>query len=335
MNRVLKLFCVLFEMFFICIFSLTAFASKEKTDFPDTINMSVLNGPSGMCFAYMFENVPQIDGIPVSYEVSASPDVLLPKLLKNEIDIGILPPNLAAKIYARQPDSIIVTAVSGFGMLNLMSSEQIDSIEDLKGKTVYVAGQGSTPEYIFRALLEKRGISLNESESGSVLLDFSIPASELAAALISGKVDYAVMPEPFATVAAVTKSQNNRQIYRALDLQKLWKESFETATFPMTMIVVRKDFAQKYPETVQNFLKKAEKSIVWTQQNPKEAAVLVEKHTLGLKAQIAEKAIPNCAFGFAAAKESKNEIEALLKVFLNYAPASVGEKLPDDGFYFE
>ena len=73
----------------------------------------------------------------------------------------------------------------------------------------------------------------------------------------------------------------------------------------------------------------------WTEQNPKDAATLVEKHTLGLKAAIAEKAIPNCAFSYVPAQQARPLIEELLKVFLNYAPESVGGKLPDDKFYFE
>ena len=75
--------------------------------------------------------------------------------------------------------------------------------------------------------------------------------------------------------------------------------------------------------------------MLWTEQNPKDAAALVEKHTLGLKAAIAEKAIPNCAFSYVPAKQARPLIEELLKVFLNYAPESVGGKLPDDKFYFE
>ena len=103
----------------------------------------------------------------------------------------------------------------------------------------------------------------------------------------------------------------------------------------MTALVVRKEFAAKYPKTVRAFLKEAEKAVLWTEQNPKDAAALVEKHTLGLKAVIAENAIPNCAFSYVPSKEARPLIEELLKVFLNYAPESVGGRLPDNPFYFE
>jgi len=325
-----KLFCFLSVLLFLNFSYVYASASKEKTFKPESINMAVLNGPSGMCFAWLFENLPSVNNVDVSYEVCAGPDVLIPKLLKGEVDIGILPPNAAAKIYAKQPDSIILAGISGLGMLSLVSTDKsVKSLEDLKGKTVFVAGQGSTPEYVFRAVLEKNGYNAGEGKD-SVNLDFSIPASEMAAAIASGKIQYAVMPEPFATVAASKSS-----CFRALNLQALWKESFGKETFPMTALVVRKEFAEKYPETLRAFLKEAEKAVDWTLNNPKEAAALVEKHTLGLKAAIAEKAIPNCAFSYMAAKQARPIIEELLSVFLKYAPASVGAKLPEDQFYFE
>ena len=56
------------------------------------------------------------------------------------------------------------------------------------------------------------------------------------------------------------------------------------------------------------------------------AIYLAEKHNLGLTKEIAEKAIPNCAFVFTPAKKSKAQIEQLLKLF--------GQKLPDSKFYY-
>ena len=324
-----KIFCFL-SIFIIGVSFVPAFGSKEKVAEPQTVNMAVLNGPSGMCFAWLFENVQQVNNTAVSYEVCASPDVLIPKMIKGEIDIGILPPNAAAKIYAKQPESIVLAAVSGLGMLSLVTTDKtIKSLENLKSKTVFVAGQGSTPEYVFRAILEKNGYDTGDGKD-SIQLDFSIPASEMAAAIASGKIECAVMPEPFSTVAV---SKGN--CYRALDLQDLWKESFGKDTFPMTAVVVRKEFAAKYPKTVHALLCEAKKAILWTQQYPKQAAVLVEKHTLGLKTPVAEKSIPNCAFSYISAKEARPLIEELLNVFLDYAPESVGGKLPDDSFYFE
>lgn len=316
--------------------------SKEKeakaASKPAAVRAAVLNGPSGMGLAYMFENTLAVDGVGATYEVCATPDVLLPKLLKGELDIGILPPNAAAKVYTKNNGAIVMGGVTGFGMLSLITKDaSVTSLNDLCGKTVHVAGQGSTPEYMIRYLLRKNGIAVTDDEAenartAAVTLDFSIPASELAAAVISGKAQYALVPEPFATVATA----KDGTVRRALNIQGEWEKIHgEGANYPMTVIVVNAAFAKAYPETVRAFLREAEKSIEWTVLNAAEAGALVEKHTLGLKAAVAASAIPNCAFMYKGAAAAQKDMEALLSVFASFAPSSIGGALPDSSFYFE
>lgn len=327
-NRVLL---IVFMFFSVSIF---AKAIKEKHTAPESMRFAVLNGPSGMCFARMFDQVMQVNGVPVEYEVCASPDVLIPKLLKNEIDFGILSPNLAAKIYNSSENSIVVGAVTGFGMLKIISKDdEVRTFADLKGKTVYVAGAGSTPEYVFRYLLSKNGINTDEKDSNAVVLNFSIPAAELPVAIISDKIEYAVVPEPFATVA-VQKSSG--KVKKCINLTHVWSELNELSNdYPMTTIVINKNFAKKHPELTKQFLEECRKSIEWTLSNPEETGILVEKYTLGLKKEIASKAVPNCAFAFLSAHDAKNAVEQLLHIFYTYAPESIGNKIPSKNFYLK
>ena len=124
--------------------------------------MAALNGPSGIGMAYLFENAPDLGTASSSFEVVAGADVLLPKLLKGEVDIGILPPNAAAKVYNANNGAIILGAIVGEGMLTVVSTDSsVKSLSDLKGKKLYVAGQGATPEYMIRYLAGKENISVN------------------------------------------------------------------------------------------------------------------------------------------------------------------------------
>ncbi len=306
-------------------------AAQEQR--PETVRISALNGPSGIGMAYMFENAPDLGGVPSSFEVSASADVLLPKLLKLEAYIGILPPNAPAKVYTKNNGAIAMRAVVGEGMLSLITKDpSVQSLGDLKGKKVNVAGQGATPEYMFRYLLEQAGINASDAPGAdAVELDFSIPSAEIAAAVISGKIGYAVVPEPFATVA-VTRDSSVR---RAVDLQKLWAGvPGNPPEYPMTVVVIRAGFARQYPETVRRFLEAYRQSIEWTNAHPAEAGVLVEKYTLGLKAPIVAAAVPHAAFSYTPAGEARPAVEQLFSVFMKFAPESIGGSLPAEGFYF-
>ena len=323
---------------------------KEAGDVPSsevpsagnrTINVAALNGPSGIPMAYLFENKPQVSGADFQFQVVAGADVLLPKLLKGEIDVGILPPNVAAKVFTKNNGALVVAAVMGQGMLNLITKDEtIVSLADLQGKTVTVAGQGATPEYMFRYLLKSNGITIAEDgaapDANSVALDFSVPAAEIAAALLSGKIQYAVVPEPFSTVAT-TKDASVR---RAINLQKEYAALNEAVgkeweNYPMTVLVARKSLAETSPEILRGLLASAKNAVDWTVAHPSEAGTLVQSHTLGLQAPIASKVIPNGAYVFVPATEARPQLEELFSIFLDFAPEAIGGALPSDDFYFE
>lgn len=282
--------------------------------------VGVLNGPSGIPCAYLMENTASGKNR-LEFENFASAQTELPKLVKGEIDIGFLPPNAAAKIYNSSNGAVVCLGVAGNGNLFLMTRDpKIGKISDLDGKTISCAGQGATPEYMMKFLLSKN--------SASAELDFSTPNAEIAAALIGGKFDYALVPEPFATVA----QSKDSSVVRALDISAEFRKT-ENSDFPMTLLVVNSKYAEKHPKEVRNFVKLYKKASGWTVKNPKDAGALAEKHSLGLKAQVAAKAIENAAFVWKESKKSRAEIERLLSIFLENAPESIGGKLPEGGFY--
>lgn len=285
------------------------------------LKVASLNGPSSIPIAYLYEHAAVLDGAPIEFQQYASPVAELPKLLNGEVDIGFLPPNIAAKAYNSSDHALVMLGISGNGNLYLLSDDpKLSSLEGLAGKTVAVAGQGATPEYVFRSLTE--GIN--------VQCDYSIQTADLAAALVSGKIHYALVPEPFATVAA-SKSASVR---RSLNIQKLYGEKQGGGSYPMTVMVCRADFARQHPAIVQKFLDSYKKATDWTVAHPQEAGTLVEKHTLGLKAEVAAASIPNAGYVWIPAKKGRGDMEKLLSLFLSFAPESIGGSLPDNAFYF-
>lgn len=333
--------CFLFIYFFaLATLSVSANGEQEsssaKTSMasstPATVKVAALVGPSGIGMGYLFANPPKLgSGTRTTFEAYGSVDQLLPKLLNGDIDIGILPPNVAAKLYNLDRNSIVAGAIVGNNMLTVITRDpSLSSLSGLAGQTVSVAGQGSTPEYILRALIIKSALPEN-----SVTLDFSIPVPEIAAALISGKIQYALLPEPFATIAIRNGATGINPVRRAISLREPWQKAGFGADFPMTICVVRTKFARQYPETVRAFLAAYKASIDWTVTHPGEAGPLVEAAGLGLKAPIVTQAIPSCNLVFIPAAESRTAIEKLLAVFLEYSPEAIGGTLPDEGFYFK
>ncbi len=302
----------------------------EKTpDSVEKIRLGILNGPTGIAAAYLMENPSEVKGAELSVEKFASVPAELPKLLKGEIDIGFLPANVAAKVYNSNKGAVVALGICGNGNLSVISTDpSLNSFEGLKGKTLYAAGQASTPEYMALYLLGKKNIPANTKDG--VTLDFSIPTADIAAALISGKISCALVPEPFATVATIKSDK----VKRSIDIQKEYAALENGESYPLTLLVVNAKYAAEHADQVASFIEAYKKAVEWTNANANQAGVLVQKHTLGLMAPIAAKAIPNAAFVWTPAVEGKAEIEKLLSIFLATAPESVGGSLPNEGFFY-
>jgi NitT/TauT family transport system substrate-binding protein len=285
-----------------------------------------LKGPSGVGLIRLFESPPRLPGFSVRVEALAQPDLMAARFIAGEAKVGILPANVAAKI-ASSGKKIRAAAVIGTGMLSLLSSDQtLNSIGDLKGKTVEVAGQGATPDYVFRKILLNRGLNPERD----VKLSYSLAYPEIAQSLIAGRISLALLPEPFATMARSGKPG----LKVISDIQHEWTLAGGEKNYPMTVLVVDGDFAASSPGAVTAILDAVRASIAWTAANPAEAGKLVEKHELGLKAPVAAAAIPRSNYVYISAVEARPSIEALFKVFLEFAPQSIGGGLPGDDFYY-
>jgi len=286
-----------------------------------------IKGSSGVGIISLFEQPPRIPGFDVKIEALAQADLMAARFISGEAKVGILPPNMAAKIASSGKD-LRAAAIIGNGMLSLFSSDaSVRSIADLGGRTVEVAAQGATPDFVFRKLLELNALTPERD----VALGYSMAPPEIAQSLIAGKVSIALLPEPFATMALAGKPD----LVSVTDIQREWSRAGGRENFPMTLLVVDGAFADENPGAVKEILNAVKASIEWVTAHPAEAGSLVEKHELGLRAPVVAAAVPKSNYVFIPAAEGRASIEALLNLFLSYAPASIGGLLPGDRFYLK
>ena len=294
------------------------------------IRVGVLTGPSCIPAAHLLESVVSINDTDLTYESFANPNQLLPKMLKDEIDIAFLPPNVAAKVYNTSAGKILCAAVTGYGNLSIITNDQaVTSLEDLKGKTLNVAGAGATPEYMLRYILSKKGIKADSTEG--ITLDFSIPTQQLVPLLLSGKISYALLPEPFVSLAGL----KNQDINVCCNIQNEYaKLEGKNAVYPLTVMVVSKKFAEENTFSLNKFLLEYKESLSWTLENPVEAGILCEELQLGLNKEIVTASIPKANYVYLPAKKAKKALEKLFTIFLQNDDGSIGGKLPDSAFYY-
>ncbi len=296
---------------------------------PITVEAASLKGPSGFGMIKLFEDKPELGALGDSnFTVLPSPKEMVARVAGGEVDFAVLPANMAAKLYTAGP-GYKLGAVVGMGVLHGLSRDpDVKNWEDLKGKTVYSIGKGATPDYLLHYLLSQHGMDPKQD----VKVNFSVSSGpQLAQLLISGKIDTAVLPEPFVTMVKA-KAKDVRKV---LDFQAAWKRiQGGESTYPITVVVVRPELAENRPELVDRFLKAYSESIEWVNDNPAEAADLIGKYDV-MPAALAKPAIPNCNLKYIYSSEARGIMEGFLQVLLDFNPASIGGQLPDDGFYLK
>ncbi|MFA6765233.1 MAG: MqnA/MqnD/SBP family protein [Sphaerochaetaceae bacterium] len=295
---------------------------------PFTINMAVMQGPSGFSSIGLNRNDGIIkDGVAVNLSVYPSPAEVIARLTNGEIDVAALPTNVAANLFNKGVP-IRVAATVGEGMLMLLGTDYtLQNIEDLAGKTIHIPGAGSTPDQMARLLIQALGFD----PETDVLLDYSIAApAQLVQMLIAKKVEFALLPEPFVSVA-LTGEHNIRTL---VDVQYLWTLLTGSANYPMTVLVVSDKFSSRHPEQLAMLLEAVKDSVQWVIADPEQAGAMIEQAGI-MKASLAIGAIPRCNLVFRPVTEGKMALADYLTNLNWFDPQSIGGAIPDESFYLD
>ncbi|MDD7733793.1 MAG: PhnD/SsuA/transferrin family substrate-binding protein, partial [Firmicutes bacterium] len=261
-----------------------------------------------------------------TFTMAASADEITPQFIQGNIDIACVPANLASVLYNKTEGNVQVLAINTYGILYIVENgDTVNSVADLKGKTIYASGKGATPEYALRYVLSQNGIDPDKD----VTIEWKSEHAECVSAIASSEGAVALLPQPFVTTAQM----KNGSIRTALDLTEEWEKLGVDSSMVTGVAVIRKDVADANPGAVKNFLEEYKSSVDWVNANAADAAALIENYDI-VKAAVAEKAIPACHIVCTTGKDMKSELSGYLSVLAEQNPAAVGGKLPDDDFYF-
>jgi len=295
---------------------------------PQTVKVATLAGPTGMGMAEMIVNGVDLGkDITTEFTVAGAPDQVTAGVISGDFQIAAVPTNLAAVLYNKTEGKTILGAVNTLGVLSIVAdqAEGINTIADLKGKTIVASGQGSTPEYVLNYLLQKNGLT----PGVDVTINYVAEHSEAATMLVSGQATIAMIPEPFVTTVTTKKPT----IKVAVDMTKAWEAAVNGAKLEMGCLVVNKAWAEANPTLVEKFMTAYEKSVKDVNANPTEGAKNIVAAGIMGDATLAEKAIPNSHIVFIPAKDAKASLNEYFTILAGFEPKAIGGKVPGDDFY--
>lgn len=306
----------------------SAAVSAEGTE-KTTVRLGGLKGPTSMGMVKLLEdNENGLTANRYEFTLAGSPNDLTPALLKGDLDVLAVPVNLGAILFGKSGGAVQLAAVNTLGVLYIVEKggETVQSLEDLKGKTLYATGKGSTPEYALAYLLAQHGIDIN----ADLTVEWMSEHTEVVAKMAAAENAVALLPQPFVTVAA-GQVENMRV---ALDLTKEWDSLDNGSQLITGGLVVRKAFAEENPEALAAFLEEYAASTAYTNERPAEAAQLIEKFDI-IKAAVAEKAIPFCNIVCVTGDEMKGIVTGYYQTLFDQNPEAVGGAMPGDEFYLK
>lgn len=293
----------------------------------DRIELRVfsLKGPTSMGISTMLSDS-EAGATYIQYvsTVCTAADEVTAALVNGEADVAMLPANAAAALY-NKAGGFSVVAINTLGVLYVVENgDTIHSIQDLAGKTVCMTGKGTTPEYALRYLLAANGIE------DQVTLEFKSEAQEVVAAMGEDVAMIGLLPQPFVTAAMM----QNDQLRIALDLTQEWKAVSDGASLVTGVTVVRNEILEQYPGVVSSLISDCTDGVNNVNADPAAAAELIVNMGIVAKAPIAEKAVPYCNLVCISGEEMKTLLSAYLQSLYDQNSKAVGEKMPDDAFYY-
>jgi NitT/TauT family transport system substrate-binding protein len=301
---------------------------KAKPGKQDSVDFLTLKGPSAMGMIYLLDS--QATAIPtkLKIEILDEPMMVRSRMLKDKPELAVLPLNMGAILYNMGlPYQVI--AIPVWGTLYLLGSDTtVSDWQSLKNKRIFLMGKGTTPDILFRYLLDFHKLSADKD----VILDYSFPTHiDLANAVTAGKAGLALISEPLVTLAQA----RNPLVRQFMDLNSEWSQAFPGNQMPQTALLGRTDFIMDHPDWVISLCEAWIRSINQVNKYPEEAAERIVFHKILPDSGMAVKSIPGCNLKFRYASDIRPAIGQFLQVFLTFNPDAIGGKLPDEKFIYQ
>ena len=225
-------------------------ATAENTDADDTVvRVASLKGPTSLGLLFLMDKAEKGEtSNAYEFQMATGADEILPLMVKGDLDIALIPANVASILYHKTQGGVEVIDINTLGVLYMVSGENdLTDFTDLKGKTIYLTGKGTTPDYVLQYLLTANGMSVDD-----VTLEYKSEATEVASVLAEDPTAIGLLPQPFVTAACM----QNDALKVIFDLNEEWNkiQGVSGSSMVTGVTVVRKEFLEEHEDAVKSFM---------------------------------------------------------------------------------
>lgn len=311
--------------------STTASAEETSQNTDGTVvRVASLKGPTSLGLLFLMDKANKGETANnYEFRMATGADEILPLMVKGDLDIALIPANVASILYHKTQGGVEVIDINTLGVLYMVSGEDgLADFTDLKGKTIYLTGKGTTPDYVLQYLLNANGMSVDD-----VTLEYKSEATEVASVLAEDPTAIGLLPQPFVTAACM----QNDALKVIFDLNEEWNkvQGANDSSMVTGVTVVRKEFLEENEEAVKAFMEEHKASAEAINADPATGAALAVEAQIVAKEPIAQKAIPDCNITYMDKADMKQALSGYLDVLFHQDSQSIGGGLPESDFYYD
>ena len=247
-------------------------SSSDTTEAPVDVrlgyfpNITHAPGIIGVLGGYFEEHLPKGSALKPS-TFNAGPEAVT-ALLAEQLDASFIGPNPAINAYAKSAGAAIrIVSGTTSGGAFLVVKDGIDKPADLKGKSLATPQLGNTQDVALRSWLADNDLSSTDTGGGDVKI---LPQAngDALTAFLSGSIDGAWVPEPFAT-----RFIQEGGAHVLVDEADLWPGG----QYVTTHLIVRTKFLNEHPQAVKALIEGLADAIDLTGSDPAKAKALTNQ----------------------------------------------------------
>jgi NitT/TauT family transport system substrate-binding protein len=165
-------------------------------------------------------------------------------LLGGSLDVTYIGSGPAINAFAKSDGGVRLIAGATSGGAQLVVKPDITSPEQLRGKTIATPQLGNTQDIALKKWLQQNGLTAGDGPQDVHIANLDNPRT--LDAFRQGSVDGGWLPEPWSSRLVLDAGAKV-----LVDERDLWPNR----EFPTTVMIVRAQFLQQYPKTVQALLR--------------------------------------------------------------------------------
>jgi NitT/TauT family transport system substrate-binding protein len=288
--------------------------NTETTEPEVVLSVMVPSGSPALAQIYL-------ENDPLHYDVDVvnGSDPLVAAFAAKTHDVIFAPTNLGAKLYNSGGSTYRFGGTVVWGNYYLVGKgHDLFDLDSMAGKSIIVFGQNQTSDIILRYLLSENDITASLTYVDSV-------ATATAQFLADPSLIILTAEPSLSTLAA------NVTDIQVIDLQDEYSEITGSDSYPQAGFFFREDLDSV---SAAAFFEDLSASVESVNTDPQEAANVAVSLEYPFSASVLVSAIPNSHLDSVSAQDSRTALEVYFTMILGLNGALVGNRLPDDDFYF-